>query len=154
MVLAQRPVAREQIADRVILLLQRFRGRHVHQTAELILGDDGDERGVLRVQLLGARELLALLAVAGPTESLGADDQHRRPGRDVVGGLAAMLDDERTRIAAAEGAEFSGEDDELSCELRALPVGRQCVQSASAAVRGESKDKMRQNRPEVNRVIG
>ncbi len=98
------------------------------------------------IQLLGAHQLLALLALAESAESLGSDDEHRRLRRHVVGGLAAMLGDERARIAAAEGTEFSGEDDELSCETWAWLVRRQCVQSASAAVRRRVEDKMRQNR--------
>src|SRR5829696_6313902 len=81
--------------------------------------------------LFGAYELLALVAV-GPAEAFVADDEHRRLRGHVVSGVTAMLDDERTRIAAAERAEFSGEDDDVPCDRL---VRRHCVQSASAAVR-------------------
>ena len=39
-ILAKQPVARQQIARRVILLPQRLHGRHAGQPAELLLGDD------------------------------------------------------------------------------------------------------------------
>jgi len=46
-----------------------------------------------------------------------------------------VLADERARVAAAELTEFSGEDDDVSCETLVRLIRRQCVQSASAAVR-------------------
>ena len=66
-ILAKRPVARQQIADRVILLLQRLRRRHADQPAELVLGDDPNGRAS-GVQLLGTLQLVALPAIAARPE--------------------------------------------------------------------------------------
>ncbi len=92
MILAQRAVAREQIAHRVVLPLQRLGRRHADQPAELVLGEDPDLRTRLRVQLLGPFQLVALLpacAVGRRPESFGADHEHRRLRVDVVGRRAA-----------------------------------------------------------------
>ena len=145
MILAKRSIPREQIADGVILPPQRLGGGHVDQAAELIFSEDRDERDVLRDQFFSAHQLLALVAIGRPAEPLGSDDEHRRLRRHVVGGLAAVLDDDRARIATAERTEFSGEDDDVSGETLTWLV-QQCVQSASAAVR-ESRSKDAAERP-------
>src|SRR5262249_55268696 len=129
MVLAQGAVAREQVADRVILPLQRVGRRHAGKLAEFVLGEDADwiGRGALRVQFLGALELVGFVAriVGRWAEAFGADHQNRRLGADFLRGGAAETLDERSRILAAERAELSSEDDNLSGERRRGPVRRQ-----------------------------
>jgi hypothetical protein len=49
-------------------------------------------------------------------EAFRADDEHRRPRVDFLGRRAAQTRDQRTRVLAPERAEFSGKDDQLSCE--------------------------------------
>ncbi len=107
MVRAQRPVTRQQIARRLVLLLQRLRRLDAGEPAEIILGEDLDP------ELFG---FLQLLAAIDRSEALGADDDHRRLRVDVVGGGAAKPRDQRRRVFAAEGIQFSGEHDKLSRE--------------------------------------
>src|SRR5262245_975732 len=127
MVLAKGPIADEQIAHRVVLPFQSVHALHASQPAELLLGENADAafRRRLRVQFLGAFELVALL-LGRRTESFTANHQHRRPGVDVVGGGPAEPGYERARFLASERAEFSSENDELSREW----------QSTRQAVRG------------------
>ena len=65
------------------------------------------------------------------TESLVADDEHRRLRVDVVGRHAAETDHERSSIPATERAEFSGKNGDLSGER---PTTRQ----AEATVNGQT----------------
>ena len=123
MVVAQRAVARQQVARRVVLALQRLGRRHAGQPAELVFAQNLDLRAVLRVQLLGLLQLHAAGFVAGVAsvaggkpEPLRSDDQHRRLRVDVVGGRAAEARDERARVLAAERAQLAGKHDDLSCE--------------------------------------
>jgi len=111
----QGPVPREEIARRLILLLQRVGRLHAGEPAEVVLGQNPDPFRFARlgVELLGFPELLAPV---DRSEPLGADDEHRRLRVDVVGSGAAELRDERERVLAAERAQFSGEDDKVSCE--------------------------------------
>ncbi len=117
MVFAQGAIPDQHIPHRVILPFQRVHGRHPGQAAEVLFGEDADHLSGnrLRVQLLGAFELIAFL-FGRRTETLVADDEHRGPRVDVVGGGAAEARDERARVFAAERAEFSCENDELSRE--------------------------------------
>ncbi len=122
MVLAKRLVARQEIAHGVILPLQRAGRRHAGEPAEPVFVEDLDLRLALRVELLGALELVALVAKgraeaglwlirggvrdqAGGAwrraESLRADDKHRRSGVDIVGGGAAEARHERARVSSA-----------------------------------------------------
>ena len=72
---------------------------------------------LLRVELLGAPELVALVARARAGPNPSAPTTSMVVLRvDVVGGRAAEPRDERTRVLAAERAQFSGEDDELTGE--------------------------------------
>jgi hypothetical protein len=116
-VLAQRPIADQQIAHRVVLPFQGVHALHACQPAEVLFGENADGgfgRG-LRVQFLGAFELVALL-FGRRTESFTANHEHRRPRVDIVGGGAAKTSHERARFLASERAEFSSENDELSRE--------------------------------------
>ena len=118
MILAQRPVACEQITQRVILTLQRFGRGHSGQRAELGLADDFDLR-LCGVEFVCAFQLVAL--DVGSTarwrrETFGANHQHRCLRVDVVGGCAAEADDEFARFFPSERAEFASENDELSRE--------------------------------------
>jgi hypothetical protein len=116
-ILAKRPIADEQIAHRVVLPFQGVRrsARLPAGRTPLRENADGALRRGLRVQFLGAFELVALL-FGRRTESFTANDEHRRPRVDVVGGGAAEPSHERARFLASERAEFSSENDELSRE--------------------------------------
>jgi hypothetical protein len=128
----------------MVLPPQGFGCRHVDELAELVFRQNRDDRGLLCNQLFGTHQLLAFFAV-GSAEAFGAHDKDRGLRRHVVSGFAAVLADERARVAAAERTEFSGEDDDVSGETLTWLV-RQCVQSASAAVR-ESRSKDAAERP-------
>jgi hypothetical protein len=117
-ILAERAVARDEIAHAVILALQRVGCRHAGQPAEGVLAEDLNRVSPFAVQLLGAAQLVALLARVVARESLRADHQHRRLRADLVGGGAAETRHQRRRVLAAKRAEFSGKNDELSRERR------------------------------------
>ena len=106
MILAQRAVAREHVAQRVVLPLQRVGRRNAGEAAEFVLRHDSN-RSVgarLRVQLLGALQLVRLVVVVARrrTESFRADDEQRRLPVHLVGGCAAQTLDERARVPAAQ----------------------------------------------------
>ncbi len=127
-ILAQRPIAREDVAHRVVLPLERVGRGDAGETAEVFLRQNPNRRRAaarLRVQLFGPFELVRFLALGRRTESFGADHQHRRLRVDVVGRRAAEPRHERARLFAAERAEFSCEDDELTFEWAAWTVRRQ-----------------------------
>ena len=143
MILAKEPIARQQIAHRVVLPPQRLHGRHADQPAELFLGNDPDWRS-FGAQLFGALELVALrrlgpasvrhgwrdsgrIGVGRRTKPFGANDEHRRLRIHIVGGLAAEASDERASVPPAERAEFASEDDELTGKRRRRRGSRAAV---------------------------
>ena len=73
------------------------------------------ESAVLRVQFL-ARDGSCCCVDASAGEPLAADDEHRRPRVHLVGGGAAEPRDQRACVLAAERAQLSGEDDEVTGE--------------------------------------
>src|ERR1700687_4740229 len=62
MILAKQLVAHQEIAQGVVLPLQRAGRRHAGEAAEPVLVEDLDLRLALRVELLGTLELVALVA--------------------------------------------------------------------------------------------
>src|SRR5262245_30112404 len=110
MILAQETVAREKVPHRVELTPERFDARHADHTAEFGFGQNTN-LGAFAVQLLGALQFLALF---GGAESLGTDDDQRRPGIDVISRRAAQADHVRAGVPAAERAELSCKNDNLT----------------------------------------
>ena len=116
-VVAQRPVPRQQIACRVILAPDGIRRRHAGEPAELVFAQNLDRRGrLLRVELLGPDELLAATAryVARSGKPFGTHHEHRRLRVDVFVRRAAEARDECVRVLAAERTQLAGENDNLS----------------------------------------
>ncbi len=130
---AQRAIAHEEIAHRVVLTLQHLGCRNAGELAELGFAQNPNAARPQRVQFFRALELLALVTargggsrggiVLGPTaiggqipKSLVSHDEHRRLRADVVGRNAAEPGDERARILAPERAELSGKDHDLPGE--------------------------------------
>ena len=113
MVRAQRPVPSEQVARRLVLLLQRLGRLHARELAELVFAQDPNLPGLLGVELFGLPEFLAAIDRAEPRV---ADDKHRRLRVEVFGSRAAELRHERERVLAAERTQFSSEDDKVSPE--------------------------------------
>ncbi|HYM21697.1 MAG TPA: hypothetical protein VEU08_00745 [Vicinamibacterales bacterium] len=113
MVLAHGRIPNHQIAERVILPLQRLGSRDTGEGAELLLAENAD------VQFFGPLQLVGLFffgGVIGGTETFSANHDHRRPRIHFVSRGSAEARDQFPRIAAAERAEFSSEDDGLSRE--------------------------------------
>ena len=139
MIFAKRAVAGEEIAHRVILALQRLRRRDASDPAEFFFGDDPDLAGLLGVQHFRTFEFVRRAAACRAvrcghirgvgrlrrrTEAFGADDEHRRLRVDVVGCGAAQTRHQGACVSAAERAEFSRKDDELSREWRTTRLVR------------------------------
>src|SRR5437867_8651754 len=139
MIFAKRAVAGEEIAHRVVLALQRLRRRDAGDPAEFLFADDPDLAGLLSVEYFRSFELVRRAAgcravgfgrIGGVgrlrrrTEAFGADDEHRRLRVDVVGCGAAQTRHQGACVSAAEGAEFSREDNELSREWRTTRLVR------------------------------
>src|SRR5262249_17477821 len=112
-ILAQGAVAREQIAHRMVLTLDRVRRRDAGDATERVFGQDLDLVALLRVQFLGPPQLVALRLARKP---FLADDEHRRLRADFFGRRSAETGDERARILAAERTELSSENDEVTRE--------------------------------------
>ena len=118
MIFTKLPIPCEKVAHGVVLPLQRLRRRHLGNPAELLFRYDPD------LQILGTFQLVAFF-VRRRNESFRAHDDQCRLCIDLVAGGAAEAGHERARVAAAERAEFAGEDDELSRErLRGVGVRR------------------------------
>ena len=107
MILAEGAIAYEEVAHRMILLLERFGRGHAGERAEITLRYDSD---LIRLQRI------EFCARAAPGKAFGTDDQHRRARVHFVSGGSAQGDNERLRSATAKRAEFSGENDNLSRE--------------------------------------
>ena len=113
MVFAHRGIPCKQIAHCVILLPQGLRRGDTGEPAERTLGQNLNLIPSQRVQFFGTFEFVAL-RVGARSESLIADDQHRRAGVHVVGARATEARDERTGVLTSERTQFSGEDHDLS----------------------------------------
>ena len=148
-ILAQRAVARPAVAHRVILTLQRLgtsarrRAGRTPSSVRISICDARVRRSVLRRASVSGSSRVTRRRPWTPRlptrfaglESFGANHQHRRLRVDVVGCGAAETRHERARVLAAERAEFSGEDNELSRECLVFgQVRRGSGQTASASI--------------------
>jgi hypothetical protein len=127
MILAEGAIAYEEIAHRMILLLERFGRGHAGERAEITLRYDSDLIRLQRIEFFGTPKFVAsrvdvpsaggaASTRAAPAKAFGTDDQHRRARVHFVSGGAAQGDNERVRRATAKRAEFSGENDNFSRE--------------------------------------
>jgi hypothetical protein len=72
MILTQRSVSREHVAERVILALERIGGRHAGETAELLLGQNANRMSArLRVQLLRPFQLVRRVSNGAARSGIG-----------------------------------------------------------------------------------
>jgi len=104
MIFTQATVHPEQIALRVVLLLEILRRLDAGHPAEVVLADDAHPK------LFGFAQLLTFLSARKP---LCPDDHHRRARGDLVGGGTAETNHKGVRLLAAERREFAGEHNDL-----------------------------------------
>ena len=123
-VLAQKRIHRKDGLYRVPLLAQRRRRRHAGKPTELVLREDPDAPWFARVDRPRPADLLVLPLLrlrrraAVTWRRRGADDEHCRPGADIVDDRAAEFGDQHTRVLAADRRQSAAERDRLAGERR------------------------------------